>query len=190
MMDFRDVPQKGNSGHSGYERDADDWYVEPAHAVDWLLARERFVGNVWDPACGGGNIPKRCLIAGHDVIATDLVDRGYGDGGHDFLRTHQMVDNVICNPPYRLGQEFVRQALKCAVRKVAMLLPLSFLESQRRKSLFETTPVNVVYVFSPRISMPPGNVSTKATGGKKAYCWIVWDQSCSADHEPVMRWLP
>ena len=39
-----------------WERDPLDWYQEPTMATEALLEVERFVGPVWDPCCGGGNI--------------------------------------------------------------------------------------------------------------------------------------
>ena len=70
---------------SGYERAAADWYVEPAWIVHALLDVEDFPGLSWDPACGGGNIPKILRQRGMLAEGTDMVDRGFGNGCRDFL---------------------------------------------------------------------------------------------------------
>ena len=55
---------------------------------------------IWEPACGDGAMSRILEAAGHTVISTDLVDRGYGRGGHDFLADHEtMADHIVTNPP-------------------------------------------------------------------------------------------
>jgi hypothetical protein len=62
---------------------------------------ETFEGSIWEPACGDGAISKVLEAAGYTVISTDLVDRGYGHGGHDFLKSETPLGrNIITNPPY------------------------------------------------------------------------------------------
>jgi hypothetical protein len=164
-----------------------DWYVEPREAVEALLAVERFSGLSWDPACGLGTIPKAMDAAGLCVIGCDLVDRAGGVyPERDFLRDNRpiaRVDNVISNPPFNLAREFIDRALTIATHKVAMLLPLTFLEGQARARWLLTTPLARVHVFSWRISMPPGELLTagkvEAKGGKKCFAWFVW----AKDHE-------
>lgn len=56
-------------------RAANDWYIEPAEAVEALLRVERFSGLSWDPACGIGTIPNVMEAAGFDVGGSDIVDR-------------------------------------------------------------------------------------------------------------------
>lgn len=173
-----------------YVRDPHDWYVEPASATDALLRAERFSGLSWDPACGSGTIPKTMGAAGFPCIGTDLVDRGPGPdvvgfAVRDFLVERALpanIANVVSNPPFRLAQAFVDRALAIATHKVAMLLPLTFLEGARRGRWLTGTPLARVHVFSWRISMPPGELlqsgAVEAKGGKKAFAWFVW----SHDH--------
>lgn len=47
-----------------WERDPLDWYQEPAVATELLLTVERVRWDVWDPACGGGNIVTTVRAAG------------------------------------------------------------------------------------------------------------------------------
>lgn len=178
----------GNPRGSGYDRNADDWYQETSECVDKFLAAETLIGNVWDPACRGGNIPLRCIARGIDVMASDLRDRGYGAAGVDFLSTCRTVDNIVTNPPFKLAEAFVRHALTMARRKVAIVARLAFLEGQARRELFTTTPVSRIWVHSSRVSMPPGGRGVQAGGGSVAYCWIVWDRDWQA--EPLLGWLP
>jgi hypothetical protein len=162
-------------------RFSNDWYVDPPEATEALLRVETFSGLCWDPACGIGTIPK--VLAAHDLICMrgDIVDRGGDAVIGDFLEVGiAPVDNVISNPPFNLARPFVDKALSIAKHKVAMLLPLTFLEGAARARWLETTPLARVHVFSWRISMPPGELlvagKVKATGGKKAFAWFVWER--------------
>ena len=157
-------------------RATNDYYQDPPEATEALLRAERFSGLSWDPACGAGTIPQAMRAAGLNAIGSDLVDRGWhAEGCHgyplDFLKAPaRNVDNIVCNPPFNLAREFVECALVMASHKVAMLLPLTFLEGAKRAAWLETTPLARVHVFSWRISMP-----VKPEGGKKAFAWFVWE---------------
>lgn len=172
------------------ERAEADWYVEPPTAVEGLFDVQRFSGWVWDPACGRGTIPKVCEAKGLKVIATDLYDRGYGVPNIDFL-THQcldedpQVDNVICNPPFELAEAFLKRALQVARHKVAFLLRWSWAEGAKRRWVWDETPLAAIHPFARRVSMPPGNVATKAKGGAVCFAWWIWDH----DHigPPIVR---
>ena len=85
-------------------RRTDDFHETPRVAVEALLSVETFTGPIWEPACGAGAISEVLIEHGHDVISTDLVDRGYGTGRIDFLLEWQpRAPNVITNPPYQVG---------------------------------------------------------------------------------------
>jgi hypothetical protein len=78
----------------------------------------------------------------HEVISTDLIDRGYGEGGRDFLMEWQpLAPNIVTNPPFRWAVEFVDRALMLTTGKVALFLRLAFLEGQERGRWFPTTPL-------------------------------------------------
>jgi hypothetical protein len=172
---------KPKKAHS-FERVANDWYVEPPEAVDALLDVERFAGLTLDPACGGGNIPERFAARGLHVSGSDLVNRGFGEGGVDFLKCQfgaSTYNNVCSNPPFALADQFIRKALSVARIKVAMLLRFNFFESERRRELFATTPLARVWVCEWRLSILPGAAKYSAgAGGRETYAWFVW----SLDH--------
>lgn len=178
------------------ERVEDDWYVEPPRAVEALLDAERFCGTVYDPACGGGNIVEVCRARGLDAWGTDLIDRcgqKYGAAGIDFTtpvpeHCRGNVDNIICNPPFKHAETFIRNGLDRARFKVAMLVRLAFLEGQRRRVMFKALPLARVLVFSSRISMPPGGQGIIAKGGAVAFCWLVFDHDWRGP--ATLDWLP
>lgn len=161
---------------SGYARTDKDWYQEPSWLVDLLLDVENFSGELcWDPACGAGNIPERVKARGMDCLATDIVDRGYDAGVVDFFQSLNTATHIISNPPYGVIQAWVDECLERTTGKVAILARLAFLESQRRKPWFKSTPLARVWVCSRRPSMPPGGRGIKATGGSIPFAWFVWE---------------
>jgi hypothetical protein len=179
---------KGAGNAWGRDRshcDPNDFYPTPAYATWALLENEEFGTTVWEPACGDGAISRVLRAAGYRVISSDLVGRGYGQV-EDFLTSRRRVESIVTNPPYKLAEEFVRLALRLSTHKVAMLVRLSFLESQGRYDLFQETPLKAVYVFSRRVSLYRGGISKKQ-GGVVAYAWCVWQHGFRG--EPRLRWF-
>ncbi len=115
---------------------------------------ERFEGQVWDPASGLGRIADAAAKAGLPWICTDLVDRGRG-GGRDFLAERLRPSNIVTNPPFGIAEKFVAHAIDLAERKVAMLLPVGWLQGNERSRWLATTPLRRVWFIAPRPSMPP-----------------------------------
>lgn len=164
-----------------HERHATDWYVDPSWCTDLLLDRIPFSGPTHDPCCGSGTIPK-AIAARHNIVqdysGSDLVYRGYGEGGRDFLSDPGPYTNLIFNPPYKIAEQFILHAVGIAKGKVAALVNLKFLASQgRRQRLFKPHPPMAVLILSRRPSMPPGGSGIEAKGGTADYCWLVWDNT-------------
>lgn len=178
---------------TSYKRVDSDFYVEPAWAVEALFGAERFVGSVYDPAVGTGTVVDVARKRGFTSFGTDIHDRrGMLDFRKlDFLNDavcSESSDNVICNPPYADAENFVRMALSVARHKVAFLLRLPFLESARRATLFDETPLARVLVFANRVPIAPGNGAKLPSGGSKtAYAWFIWDHDWMGP--PQLGWL-
>lgn len=132
----------GSSNHALENRETFDYYATEPKAVEMLLELERFAPLIWEPACGEGHISKVLQAHDYEVISTDLVYRGFGNPEPlDFLK--ETLDgfegDIITNPPYSVGLEFVQRALE-SVRpggKVAMFLKVQFLEGQKRGHFFK-----------------------------------------------------
>jgi hypothetical protein len=174
-----------------------DLYDTPPEAVDALLKVERLPSRIWEPACGIGNIVDVLRGAGHDVVATDLNQRGCPDSrfGVDFLFPMVLpaidCDAVVTNPPFSLAEEFVVAAVERAPL-VIMLLRLAFYESEKRTDILEHAGLARIHVFANRLPM----MHRAGWRGRKAssavpFAWFVW----SADHYgPTkidrIRWEP
>lgn len=173
----------------GFQRQ-DDFYSTPPEAVKALCAVEKFDGAIWEPACGTGAISDALISYGYDVVSTDLVDRGYGTSGIDFLmESAALAPNIVTNPPYKLSEEFADQALRLATRKVAFLMRLLWLEGQKRKLLFQKSPLSRVWVFSKRLPRMHGHdFEGERTTSAMAFAWFVWEHGHTG--APVIGWLP
>lgn len=159
----------------------DDLYETPAVAVRALLRVEQLPHYLWEPAAGRGAIVKILRAAGHEVLASDLVD--YGDATHfprrDFLLEPlpKRCEAIVTNPPFKLAEEFVAHALAICPM-VVMLLRLAFMESDRRTSILENCGLARVHVFRRRLPMMhrDGWAGRKASSGM-AFAWFVWDRN-------------
>lgn len=166
-------------GH-GNNRVQDDFYPTPTNATQALLEREKFEGDVWEPACGDGAISKLLKLQGYEVYSSDLVDRGYGDAHFDFLNSWRMHDNIVTNPPFNIGTKFAIHSLHCARKKVAIFQKLTFLEGkERRDKLYSLNMLRRVYVFSERQSFGDHK------GGMLAFAWFVFDKEFSGNAEII-----
>lgn len=167
-------------------RPENDFYPTPPEAVEALLSVESFSGSIWEPACGDGAICKVLEAHGHKVLATDLIDRGWGEAPHDFLTSSYRADNIITNPPFKLAETFINLSLERSTGKVAMLCKLQFLEGAKRKQMFENTPLKMVYVFSKRLTMTR-NGEKMANGGMICFAWFVFEHGYQG--KPMLSWL-
>ena len=179
-------------------RQVHDFYPTYPAATRALLRNERFLGPVWEPACGAGDISRVLKQEGFSVNSTDLYDYGYGSSGHDFLTYSgpRFQGNIITNPPFKHAQEFIEQALRSCTGKVAMFLRLAFLKGvgrsgkPGRKHLFEATPLSTVYVMSRRVPMQRGRLAEKGDStGVVAFSWMVWDTNANYFDDTVLKFL-
>ena len=167
------------------DRQKDDYYATPVESTAALLSVEKFDGKIWEPCCGEGHMAKELERHGYYVESTDLVDRGFGDSGVDFLMEYKKRDNIVTNPPYKNALAFVRHATDLANRKVAMLLKLNFLEGVERSEFFKHTPPKRVHVFKRRQALMKNGVPY--VGGMMALAWYVWEGNHQGD--TVIKWI-
>ena len=175
-----------------WAKDKLGFYIEPQWCSERLFAVEKFAGNIWDPACGLGRIIEAARAAGHTTCATDIVDRGYKHFYDcvDFLRCDRpRANNIICNPPFNICDQFVRHALILTngTGKVAMIWLTRRLNAAR---WLANTPLARIYLLTPRPSMPPGEVilrGEKPGGGTQDFCWLVFSHRHKGP--PTVQWL-
>lgn len=178
----------GATNLSKGEREPNDYYATDPRAVKMLLELETFAPKVWECACGQGHIAKVLQENGHEVLATDLINRGFGEV-EDFLQSDRKFNgDIVTNPPYKYAIEFCTKALDSIPtgNKVAMFLRLQFLEGKSRRKFFEENPPKTVYVSSSRLRCGKNGVFPK-DGNAVAYAWFVWEKGFKG--KPQIEWF-
>lgn len=173
------------------EREKDDFYRSPPRVTNALLAVEKIGLAVWDPACGDGAISNVLLSSGRSVISTDLIDRGFGTSGRDFLMEQELLaPSVVTNPPFKLADEFALHALSLGAQQVAIFQRTAWLEGTKRYGrLWREHPPIRVWVFSSRVPLWRGDdPNQKDTGGVMSLAWFVWERGFRG--APALGWLP
>lgn len=179
----------GASNHFDYERAENDFYATDPRAIDELFKVVDKPKKVWECACGAGHLSERMWKHGCIVISTDLIDRGYGIGGVDFLQADTLLAPVvITNPPYRYAKEFVLHALELGAEQVCMFLKLTFLEGINRQELFQKYPPHTVAVFVRRIQVARnGDPEMFKKSSAACYAWFIWDKDYTG--APKIIWI-
>lgn len=172
-------------------RAAHDFYPTPPEGTRALLSVERFAGSIWEPACGNGAISKVLQAHGYAVVSTDLIHRGYGTGGINFLTEQSSrAVNIVTNPPYGRGlaDSFVRHALRLTQSTggtVAMLLNLASLAHPLRHHQWARQPPSAVYILDNLTCWPNG--IERGAAAEQRYCWAIWRPGHQG--RPSLWWL-
>lgn len=173
---------------AGYKED-EDFFETPPEATEALLKVWQPNGIVWEPACGRGAISKVLTAHGMRVVSTDLVDRGFGCGGMDFLNCDvPLGESIVTNPPFNISTDFIEHACKL-VPQSAFLLRVACLEGvERYRRIYSKFPLQQVLVFSKRIPRMhrPGYEGPKTTS-TIAFAWFVFDDRHLG--RPELGWL-
>lgn len=179
----------GASNHAIEKREENDFYATDREAIDKLFKVEEFDNNIWECACGDGELSKRMIELGKNVVSTDLIYRGYGLGQQNFLTATDKFDgDIITNPPYKYITEFILKGIELTKNKVAMFCKLTTLESQNRyEKIFKKYPPKIIYVFSKRISCYKNNDKSKYQSSAICYAWFIWEKGFTGD--PIIKWI-
>jgi hypothetical protein len=173
----------------GGKRRKDDFYPTPAEATIALLDEVSLPECVWEPACGDGAMCNVLLSRGHIVAASDLVNRGYGLGGKDFLLERSGPAKkfaTVTNPPFKLAEEFIRHALKFTPI-VCMLLKATFPNAAKRIALFEEHPPSRILPLGWRLDFTNQGAPTMDCTW---FCWGVDGSPFKVLRKPdTMGWL-
>ena len=194
-----------------------DGFHTPKIAVDRLVEEVKLKRRVWECANGHNRISGRLTKKHRRRVFRSDIHRWVPE-------TQKIIDftdttfrpfkgkpfDIVTNPPFVRGQEFIETAMQLLPPggKLCLLLRLQFLEGGKRRILFEKYPPSEVLVFSKRLPrMHRFDFSLKAfkrsvlKSGKKytepssalCFCWIVWEKKSSpltqAAVETKLRWI-
>lgn len=131
-------------GNSTSKREEHDFYATDPQTIRLFLdefhKENQLEGTILECACGQGHIAKVIeeIYPNNELIGIDLINRGYGYGGIDFIshKFDRKFDTVITNPPFSLAKEFIEKGLEVSNRYVIMLCKIQLLEGIKRKEMF------------------------------------------------------
>lgn len=168
-----------------------DFYETPKWALEALLKREGFEGGILEPCCGKGAISKVLEEYGYEVNSSDISEEEkiYGEKGKDALMITKTYDNIVTNPPYsrKILNKLVNHLSLLYIRKMALLLRLTFLEGEGRREFLISSPLKAIYVFSSRVTMYPENEEKPENSGTTAYAWFVWEKGYTGS--TTIHWI-
>jgi hypothetical protein len=122
-------------------------------AAERLLARERFIGGIYDAWHSDDGIADAFVRNGNSVFITSINIQNYDRG----------VQHIVTEPPLVVGRDrldggevTVRKGLELATGKIALLLPAGWMTRPQAKRLFAETPIARIYIMSRKLRFRPG----------------------------------
>jgi hypothetical protein len=191
---------------SGHERSGRDFYATPSRVTEALLRHVRFRGPIWEPCCGDGAMSKVLSAHGHEVVSSDIVDRGFGTAGVDFLACQQVPGNcrsIVTNPPYgdtgsHIGQAkspaamlgFLQHAMRLTETvqgQLALLVRLQWIAGKRAAEMMSAGPFSAVIVLTKRIQW--FDMGEQTNTAQHHHAWVVFDHAHPAGQPPAMLFV-
>jgi hypothetical protein len=125
-------------------------------ATEKLFEYEKFHGQVYVPDRNDNGIENVIVKHGGSTFNTSI----------GFLDYDARYPNVIGEPPPKLAHLYVKKAIDVSFDKVAFLLPVNFMHTQKTKTLFDETCLIHVYILTKRIVFRPSIMA-----------WFVWQKN-------------
>ena len=177
------------------EREVNDFYATPPKEVENILKHEEIVGSVLEPCCGMGHMVEGIKNSGYEgpIYCTDLINRGYGETGLDYLSRDypytKDIGTVIINPPFRNIENFVKKSIEIAGDKVILFARNQFAEGESRyKNIFKDNSPSRIYQYVDRIACAKDGDFNKSLSSNMAFAWFVWDKKSNND-TTEFRWI-
>jgi hypothetical protein len=140
------MSDKAMLGKPQYPRKDNELYLTPDWCTEVLLRHVVLDDLTWEPAAADGAMAN-ILYTKTPTIATDIAPLDRQVKQHDFLISagplRGKFKNIVTNPPYKLAQKFIEQAISIiepVKGKVAMLLRNEYDSAAGRQHLFSGCP--------------------------------------------------
>lgn len=164
-----------------------------------LLNSIKFPGKIWEPACGDGAISKVMIgYGGYDVVSVDLIDRGYGESGVNFLLTTTPPEgclSVVTNPPYKSMangkvyrvEDWIRHTMVyLKMDASAFLLKSTSIAGKRRVPILKESGLKTVYQLVGRISGMMKSAA-KSDSSMMDFAWFYFERGYRG--LPNIEWI-
>ncbi len=150
-----------------------EYYPTPEGTTRALIPVLREIGwpdHIWEIACGEGHCSKQLEAGGFNVFSSDLVNRGYGRPGVNFLsQTKALAPSIITNPPFSLADEMLVHALvMLGIEHVAFLLPSGYVHAKSRVRLYAAHKPSLILPLTWRLDVTGAGAPTMNCS------WYIW----------------
>lgn len=110
--------------------------------------------------------------------ASDLIDRGYGQQQNFLEFDGEWHGDIVTNPPYKYANDFIIKSMKImdSGSKLALFLPIRYLEGKARRKTFDEYPPIKIYVSSSRLKCAMNGKFEEMTGSATSYAWFIWQK--------------
>lgn len=183
---------RGLHRHDQSEREKDDFYATDVRSILPLLEVMGWLNQslkIRDNCCGAGHLSIMLEYYGHQVISSDLINRGYGIPDIDFLSDNILdgeFDATVMNPPYKLAVPFIEKSISQSEYTCAFLR-ITFLEGVKKKAFFDENPPKYVAVFRWRVKSSKHGLFDKKEKSATCYAWFIWKKGYKG--EPIIKWI-
>ena len=183
----------GASNHTDAERESHDYYATDPAALEALMKHKDLPPVVYECACGAGHLSRVLEAHGHKVYSTDLIDRGYGEGGIDFLQVQNVPKGCKCiltNPPYKYTGEFIAHAMDILPEggEAIYLLNVNILAGKDRfRRFYSKGLLSDVYLFVKRIKCAKNGLFADSQSSAVNYAWFVFRKGYNGS--TLLHWI-
>lgn len=178
------IPGVEQSGRKPRHPD-DFWKTPPEPTIALVRALRPYIGPVvHEPFCGEGHMAVVLAAEGLQVIATDLIDRGYGTGGVDFFANPLRSSTLISNPPFKHAAAIIDRVCAEGLEFFALLLKATFWHADERFGLYCRHP--------PKMTLPlTWRIDFTGEGRPTMECaWFVWGSAVPGPQAPMLLRKP
>lgn len=177
-----------------HERKESDLYPTPPPGTwsigEYLKTKLPPGSLIAEPACGRGDMAMMLAAMGFDVLASDILDTGFGEPHRDFLKINPKLDDdyddvrgLVTNPPFIVAEAFIRHAVgRMKIPVVAMLLKSNYWNTKGRLALWDDCTPTAFFPLTWRLAF------LEAERGKSPLMDCNWWFWCQGD--PPLPWRP
>lgn len=183
----------GSSVGAHSVREENDYYATDPSVLASLLNQKELPHVVYECACGAGHLAEELAKHGHKVFASDLIPRGYGEEGVDFLKVDSLPDGCTCiltNLPYKYTMEFIEHSLELLPEggEAIFLLNINALAGKARyERLYSQGMLKEVFIFPKRVQCAKNGDFVNMTGSAVNYAWFVFGKGHYKD--TILHWI-
>lgn len=172
------------------KRNKKDFYQTPYCLTEKLLEYEYFDKGryILEPACGKGAIIY-VLEKYWESGALEYYDKSWNEDKYSFFNENRNFPYIITNPPYSIANDFIKKGLEVYTDKMAMLLPLDYLQGQKRfeDDIFRNLTKVHIFTRMPLLSETIREDGLIEKTGMQPYAWFIWEKKYTA--HPEIDWI-